>query len=216
MKLLKKLFSGKSVSTKNKYNSYSDYVEHQKEKTTDPERRERWLTEQWDSKVKFFKEKFSEYSEEFFKPEFEKAVGLGARTGQEIQAFKDLGFDAIGVDLVACEPLVIVGDIHDVPFDDSSTDIVFTNVFDHSLYPNKFVGEIERILRPGGLAILHRPVGKNTDQYGVTDVPSAQGVVDLFTTSRCLLSRRMPNWAGMTWELLMEKQKSDLNPEQQA
>ncbi len=205
MNILKKIFGGKDVTTSDKYESYEDYLTHQKQKTTDPIRRERWLGEQWATKVTYFTQKFEAYGREFFKPEFNTAIGLGARTGQEIEAFKNLGFEAVGIDLVPCEPLVVAGDIHDVPFEASSFDVVFTNVFDHSLYPDKFVAEIERLLKPGGIAVMHLAVGKNTDQFGVTDVIEADGVIDLFQSSRVLKSNKMEPRAGMTWELLTER-----------
>lgn len=201
----RKLFNKKEPVQVQKYQSYEDYINHQKEKTTDPERREKWLGEEWELKLNFFESKFSEYQERFFDESFKKAVGLGARTGQEVQAFKNIGLDAIGIDLVPCEPLVIEGDIHDMPFHDSEFDVAFTNVFDHSLYPQKFVREIERILKKGGIAIIHLAMAMETDQYGVTEVYKDKAVIELFDHSNVLISQKMPYWGGMTWEIVMKK-----------
>ena len=82
----------------------------------------------------------------------------------------NLGKDAIGIDLVPCEPLVIEGDFHDLSFSDGSFDFVFSNVFDHALYPDKFLKEISRVLSNRGTAILHLQTGGLNDKYGVHDI----------------------------------------------
>jgi len=63
--------------------------------------------------------------------------------------------DAIGIDIVPYEPYVILGDIHNAPFEDASVDFVFTNIFDHSIYPQKFISEMQRVLKPGGHVLMH-------------------------------------------------------------
>ena len=71
-----------------------------------------------------------------------------------MEALKRVGVnDSIGLDLVPYPPIVIKGDFHHQPFDDKAFDFEFSNVFDHALYPDKFVGEIERTLKPGGICV---------------------------------------------------------------
>ena len=65
-----------------------------------------------------------------------------------------MNIKAIGIDIVEQLPHVIKGDIHDIPFDDNTFDFVFTNIFDHSIYPEKFISEIERILKPNGYCLI--------------------------------------------------------------
>src|SRR3954447_14173811 len=49
----------------------------------------------------------------------------------------------------------IVGDLHDVPRADASLDIVIaTEVLEHCYDPARAVGEIHRMLRPGGVCVL--------------------------------------------------------------
>jgi SAM-dependent methyltransferase len=49
----------------------------------------------------------------------------------------------------------IVGDVHDVPREDSSLDtVIATEVIEHCQDPARVVGEIHRILRPGGVCVL--------------------------------------------------------------
>ncbi|HEV3410192.1 MAG TPA: methyltransferase domain-containing protein [Chthoniobacterales bacterium] len=50
----------------------------------------------------------------------------------------------------------VVGDAHRLPFRDSVFDRVFAfNVFEHLRDPKTAAGEIERVLRPGGVATIH-------------------------------------------------------------
>src|SRR5690606_13801274 len=76
------------------------------------------------------------------------AMCLGARTGMEVHVLREMGLDAIGIDLVETPPLVLSGDVHDVQFAVDSFDFIFSNIFDHVLYPDKFIREIERIAKP--------------------------------------------------------------------
>lgn len=145
---------------------YNDYLELQKEKTTDPTRRAKWLNEEWNLKLDGFKNIFVK-NQRYIGTD---CLCIGARTGQEVQALRDRGKEAIGIDLVSCEPLVIEGDFHNLEFKDCSFDFVFSNVFDHALYPDKFCFEIFRTLRFGGYALLHLQVNHPDDKYGVHDV----------------------------------------------
>jgi len=90
-----------------------------------------------------------------------------------VVALKELGYEnSIGINLVPCEPDVIFGDMHDLPFESASYSAVFTNSFDHSLNPLKFLGEVHRVLKPERIVILHVLFNRPTDKFGVTDVYS--------------------------------------------
>ena len=80
-----------------KYDKYKDYIAHQKVKSTNKYFRRRWLTSEWDSKVQMFTGHFKRVKK-YIKPHC-KALGICARTGQEIEALKRLGINAIGVDI---------------------------------------------------------------------------------------------------------------------
>jgi len=151
-------------------NKYIQYINLQKEKTTDPVRREKWLNKEWSSKLEGFKKIFNKHVDYIG----HKCLCIGARTGQEVQALKDLNKDAIGIDLVGNEPLVIEGDFHNLSFDDNSFDFIFSNAFDHSLYPSKFCSEMVRVLKPGGTVLLHLQVDVPNDKYGVFDIKNIQ------------------------------------------
>jgi len=81
-----------------------------------------------------------------------RVLCLGARTGAEVDAFQRYGFKgSVGIDLHPLAKDVQVGDWHSMPeFPDGSFDNVYSNSFDHCLYPEKACAEITRILSPGG------------------------------------------------------------------
>jgi SAM-dependent methyltransferase len=81
---------------------------------------------------------------------------LGARQGTEVKAFHDVGCFAVGLDLNPGREnkFVLPGDFHNVQFPAQSVDVVFTNSFDHAFNPQKLIGEIIRLLKPGGLLIV--------------------------------------------------------------
>jgi SAM-dependent methyltransferase len=90
---------------------------------------------------------------------------LGARQGTEVRAFRDNGCFAVGIDLNPGKenPYVMKGDFHDIDFPENSVDIVFTNSIDHVYRPQKFLGEISRVLKPGGYMVLEIEPRKDTD-----------------------------------------------------
>jgi ubiquinone/menaquinone biosynthesis C-methylase UbiE len=52
----------------------------------------------------------------------------------------------------------IVGDIHDLPFEDNSVDaIICVSVLEHVEEPQKAVKEMHRVLKPGGYCYIYAP-----------------------------------------------------------
>ncbi len=187
------------------YKKYSDYIDHQKEKTLDPVRRKKWLNEEWQLKLDGFKEAFKPY-EEYINDS--RALCIGARTGQEVEAMIEMGADAVGVDICPHPPNVIEGDMHELPFQDNSFDFTFSNVLDHSLYPSKKISEIERVLSPNGIAVLHLQVNTPSDIYTETEVNDVYyDVITLFKNSVCKEINRLSNpvFATMNIEIVMQK-----------
>jgi SAM-dependent methyltransferase len=79
---------------------------------------------------------------------------LGARDGTEVQAFLDKGFFAVGMDLLPkSEHFVLKGDFQKIPYPNNCLDIVFTNSIDHTSDIDKFLSEIQRVLKPMGAFI---------------------------------------------------------------
>ena len=171
------------------YENYGDYLLHQKEKSLDPKRVNKWLSEEWEPKVKMFKAVFSR-NKQYLKING-KALGICARTGQEILALQELGMDAIGVDIAPHPPLVIQGDAHDLPFEDSIFDFVFSNSFDHSIYPDKFLSEMQRVLKSGGYGILHLQLTKNVDNYAENIILDDSPVIELLKFSEVIKREKL-------------------------
>ncbi len=189
----------------NRHENYEDYINFQKQKTEDPVRREKWIGEEWDSKIQGFVEIFT--SNQDIISHCKKALCIGARTGQEVVALKNLGLDAIGVDIVEHPPNVIKGDMHELPFPDGHFDLVFSNVYDHSLYPAKKAKEIERVLSKDGVAILQFQVGIDQDEYTEFYVTNPyHDILPLFHQSVCLRNCFVnKNCFGMNFEIILKK-----------
>lgn len=75
---------------------------------------------------------------------------LGARTGAEVRAFRDMGCLAFGVDLAPAGPLVIPADFHALPFRAQTVRTVYCNAFDHAHDPTRLLSEIARVLSRNG------------------------------------------------------------------
>lgn len=130
---------------KKEYKSYDEYVEHQKDGMK--HKGEKVIFGRFKTDLKRFTKNFRELPVDPC-----KTLCLGARSGAEVQAFRDLGFDAIGVDL---EPgtkndLVEKGDFHNLRFADDSFDLVYTNAFDHVFDLEKALNEVKRVLKEDG------------------------------------------------------------------
>ena len=167
------------------YDDYEDYINFQKQKTTNPEKRQKWLNEEWRSKIDGFKAEFNKLSE-FLNPE-KKCLCLGARTGQEVVALHEMGItDSIGIDIIPQEPHVIMGDIHNLDFPDNTFDFIYTNIIDHSIDPQKMISEAERVLKMSGIMMIQIQIGINQDEYTefIIDNPFLD-IVTLFNSSYC-------------------------------
>jgi SAM-dependent methyltransferase len=165
-----------AIEKRREYDSYEDYKEHQMEKTSWKWWRKR-LSRQYKRKVKKFQKRFSSLSEKGYIEEGKKVVCLGARMGEEVEAFENLGLEAIGVDLVPKPPRVIKADFNHLPFEDGSFDVVFSNSFDHSFDAEMFFKSCERVLKVGGYLVLDiTPGEKMFGDFEVTYVGSDEDV----------------------------------------
>lgn len=197
------------------YDSYEAYIRHQKSKADHGSPLyKRLLTDLWESDCAGFRENFAPYAEML--STCDNALCLGARTGQEVHVLRQMGVSgAIGIDLVSTLPLVLEGDVHNVKFDDNSFDFIFSNIFDHVLYPDKFVLEIKRLLKPNRHCLLHlsvAPEGKehpDDDPWSANTLRSSQLVIDLFGVDYKVIEDRplgQKNWPTY-WTLYLQKLK---------
>jgi SAM-dependent methyltransferase len=183
------------------YANYEDYVNHQKEKTLDPVRRKKWIEDEWLMKIEMFTEIFKRHSD-IVKG---KALCVCARMGHEVSVLQSLGVDAIGMDLVPHLPLVEEGDMHNLKYDDNTFDFVFSNSFDHSLEPDKMISEIERVLKPGGHALLQFQFNV-ADNYAETKLKDINPVINLISSSEVVLNAKIPPSKCPTyhWEVVFK------------
>ncbi len=81
---------------------------------------------------------------------------LGARLGTEVRALHSLGYFAVGIDLNCGKdnPYVLPGDFHGLVFPSGSVEAVYTNVMDHVFDLDRFMAEVRRVLKPGGVFIV--------------------------------------------------------------
>ncbi|XP_052182874.1 uncharacterized protein LOC127795312 [Diospyros lotus] len=189
------------------YASYEAYIQRQLNKTLNPKLRKIWTTRDWGRKVRVFAQFFESLKQRGLLSNGSRTLSIGARVGQEVAALKRVGVpDSVGIDLVPRPPLVIKGDFHSQPFDDDTFDFEFSNVFDHALYPWKFVEEIERTLKPGGICVLHVSLNKRADKYSANDLYSVGPLEKLFKRSEMVEVRTVDGF-GLDTEVVFRKRK---------
>ncbi|XP_010027297.3 uncharacterized protein LOC104417776 [Eucalyptus grandis] len=187
------------------YTSYEAYIQRQLNKTLNPRLRRVWTTRDWDRKVSAFARFFSDLQRRRLLSNSSRALCVGARVGQKVEALRRVGVaDSVGIDLVPAPPLVVEGDFHQQPFADGEFDFEFSNVFDHALYPGRFVGEIERTLRPGGVCALHVALARRADKYSANDLLSVEPLVELFKGSALVHVRKVDGF-GLDTEVVFRK-----------
>ncbi len=201
--LITKIFN-KKIIVSNRHKNYSSYINKQKEKTIDPHRIAMWKGAEWEVKLDGFRKLF-ERNKNFIRDK-KKGICLGSRTGQEVVALKEIGINCIGIDLVSFPPYTIKGDIHNLKYKESSFDFVFTNIFDHSLYPEKFVSEIERVCSKNGIILINLQINNFGDDYSENIVYNPSAVENLFKNSSVLISKKIKNtFDSMNHEIVLKK-----------
>jgi len=194
-----------------KIDNYEEYINLQKEKTEDPERRKKWEGKLNENTQKFIPT-FEQYIDIFSSFKDDLVYCLGARTGEEALSLRSLGFEkALGTDLVPYLDHVIKDDIHDMQFKDNSVGLFYTNIFDHSIDPKKFLSEIFRCLKPSGKAFFQLQIGSQLDKYGVLFIDNPQDFVDLskdvgFNIIKSEQNSVLtPHNHGLNWNVILEK-----------
>lgn len=188
-----------------KYKNYNDYVKFQLKKTSDKKRQQKWLGTEWRPKIDIFKNIFNDNLEIIKK--CNKCLCLGSRTGQEVVAFKELGLeDTIGIDLHEFKPYTVKGDIHNLNFENNVYDLQFSNILDHSIYPEKFVSEIERTLKPKGHFILHFQFDIHQDGFTETIITDKEKLYELFKNFKLISERKINTGIiAMNYEVIFQK-----------
>ena len=183
------------------YTSYEDYLRHQVDKTRAVKDGTCMEMQSFADRKAIFYRLFSDMN----LAAGGRAICLGARRGEEVAAMKELGIDAIGIDLVPFPPFVHKGDIHDIPVWDNSAGLVYSNSVDHVLDIPRFCKEITGVLIPGGVAILHLQIGVWSDEVA-NQLDSVVEIVDLCHGMTVLSSQEItPILGGINHLLVMRK-----------
>lgn len=87
-----------------------------------------------------------------------QGTGIRIEIGAGVAPIKDCFPDVISTDIVATDGIEMVLDAQNMELDSDSVRVVFgQNVFHHLPQPSQFFDELERVLVPGGGAILLEP-----------------------------------------------------------
>jgi len=198
------------ISIKN-IDTYEEYLSLQKEKTEDPVRREKWQSALKENTRKFIPT-FKQYADLLSAHKEEDVYCLGARTGEEVLALRALGFKkALGTDLVPFMKHVIQGDIHNMQFANNSVGLFYTNIFDHSIDPEKFIDEVIRCLKPSGTAFIQLQLGNELDKYGVLFVEGPNDFHDLVLNKNIEIVKSeqnsvlTPHNHALNWNIVFKK-----------
>lgn len=152
------------------YDNYESYIEHQASKLD----KKPAVCTKFD---KLIEAEMDEFLDKYKIENKSSVLCLAARLGGEVRAFIKHGFFAVGIDLNPGQNnrFVLSGDFHDIQFPDHSVDIIFTNSMDHSLYIDKLLSEINRVLKPDGLLITKIPLGfKENNNHGFSTYEVSQ------------------------------------------
>jgi hypothetical protein len=91
-------------------------------------------------------------------PERLKALSIGPRTEMELLHLVGIGFrteNLRAVDLIASSPLMDLGDMHNLPYQDREFDVVISGwVLTYSKTPERAVREMVRVCKNGGLIAI--------------------------------------------------------------
>eukprot|EP00246_Nothoceros_aenigmaticus_P006062 TRINITY_DN18808_c0_g2_i1.p1 TRINITY_DN18808_c0_g2~~TRINITY_DN18808_c0_g2_i1.p1 ORF type:complete len:332 (+),score=41.76 TRINITY_DN18808_c0_g2_i1:158-1153(+) len=120
----------------------------------------------------------------------DKALCIGLAGGQqEALALKEIGLlDATCLDLADG-----MASIQGHSFPNDTFDFEFFNVDDLALFPSSFVQEIERTLKPGGVAVLHLSFQQEGAATSLMPVPFARTSIELLKQSSVVHTRQVDN-----------------------
>ena len=78
------------------------------------------------------------------------------RLGTEVHALRNLGYNAIGIDITYPKKSKYVhyGEFENIPYADSSFDALYSNSIDHVFNLKKTIFEFDRVIKENGYLIL--------------------------------------------------------------
>ncbi len=107
---------------------------------------------------------------------------VGCRDAAEIEYFSSKGARRVcGIDLYSeCKDIVVM-DMHDMKFDNSSFDLLYSShSLEHALNVRKAISEFVRVVRNGGSIVVEVPVNYEVRGADLVDFGSLENLHDHF------------------------------------
>ncbi|KAL1562394.1 hypothetical protein AAHA92_04978 [Salvia divinorum] len=144
--------------------------------TVEKRNRRIWSTKAWAVAVASYASFFETLRSRNHIANHSHVLVVSAGPGHAVRALRDAGVeDVTGVELVESPPLVSRADPHNLPFFDGIFDLGLGAYLDLALFPGRYVAQIERTVRRGGVCVVA------VAECGAEDVAE---IVKLFRKSR--------------------------------
>ncbi|GER48212.1 S-adenosyl-L-methionine-dependentmethyltransferases superfamily protein [Striga asiatica] len=132
---------------------------HRRYTSVDKRNRRLWSTNAWKSAVASYSSLLTALQARNHFSNDSRALVVSAGPGHAVRALQELGVEEVtGVELVGSPPLVTRADPHNLPFFDGVFDLGLGLYLDRALFPGRFVGQMERTVRSGGVCFDCRRV----------------------------------------------------------
>ncbi|EYU43104.1 hypothetical protein ABFS82_08G114300 [Erythranthe guttata] len=156
---------------------------HRTYTSIDKRNRRLWSTKAWTTTLSSYSSLFKTLQARNYFSNHSRVLIVSAGPGQPVQALTGLGVDDVtAVELVDSPPLVSRADPHNLPFFDGIFDLGFGVYLDRALFPGRYVGQIERTVRVGGVCVV------TVEECGSDEVDE---IVKLFKKSRFVDSKNV-------------------------
>lgn len=122
-----------------------------------------------------------------------EVLSLGPRNEIELDILADAGLGRVtGLDLWPASSRIRRGDMHRLPFEDASFDLVFaSHVFEHAFDFPRVADECRRVLRPGGVVFCAVPTGFEPTAHDRTVFRTPEEIVAHFAAGRPTVLHRV-------------------------
>ncbi|KAL2493959.1 S-adenosyl-L-methionine-dependent methyltransferase superfamily protein [Forsythia ovata] len=161
----------------------------------DKRNRRIWSTNAWVRAVSSYTSLFKTLQGQNHISNHSRVLIVSAGPGHAVMALNDLGVsDVTGVELVDSPPLVSRADPHNLPFFDGVFDFGFSGYLDRALFPGRYVGEMERTVRSGGVCVVA------VEECGTREV---EDVVKLFKRSKFVNAKNVTLAGEMMTRIVM-------------
>jgi len=143
-----------------------------------------------------------------------KVLSIGPRTEGELLNLMSQGFkknNISALDLMSYSPWVTIGDMHDMPFEDNSFDVVICGwVIAYSDDKEKAASEITRVLKDGGITSIGVSYSPLSDEEIVEKRGYLIGSPDRLTSSQLVFDLFGKSLGTVYFNHSIEENRSDM------